>query len=99
MSAVLIGLGALAALVSFAYDVLQYNRLRKLLALPAAQLRESDPLALSGPAARAALHLPPSKRNLLSAHLRALRVCRPSPETSDLAMRLHEVPRRTPDDP
>ena len=99
MSAVLIGLGALAALVAFAYDVLQYNRLRKLLALPAAQLRESDPLALSGPAARAALHLPPSKRNLLSAHLRALRVCRPSPETSDLAMRLHEVPRRTPDDP
>jgi hypothetical protein len=99
MSAVLIGLGALAAVVAFAYDVLQYNRLRKLLALPAAQLRESDPLALSGPAARAALHLPPSKRNLLSAHLRALRVCRPSPETSDLAMRLHEVPRRTPDDP
>ena len=92
VSATLLGLGALAALVALAFDVLHYSRLRRLLALPAAQLRESDPLALSGPAARAALHLPPSKRNLLSAHLRALRVCRPSPETSDLAMRLHEVP-------
>ena len=77
-----LALGALAA------DLRHYRVLSSLLQIPDAQLSATDPQSLSLAALRAVPHLCKSKRRLLSAHLRALRVHDAPPEAAAAAERL-----------
>ena len=74
-----------ACLVAMLVDLRHHARLTALLQLPPGQYDETDPHALSSAAAASALALPPSKRRLLSAHLRALRATPPSADAESLA--------------
>jgi hypothetical protein len=88
--AFVLAFGGLAFAVGILRDLQHASRLSTFLRVPSTIRTGTDPHVLSLPAARVASHLPPSKRELLAAHLRGLRAMAPSPEAEQLALRLEE---------